>query len=68
LLLYSDADTPVGDPAQLVLQNDILVGASVSGVAADVFQVGRVEFADRDLGTIVIPSGQWYLSIGLRPQ
>jgi hypothetical protein len=68
LQLYSDADTPVGDPAQLVLQNDIVIGASVSGVATDVFQIGRIEFADRDLGTIVIPSGQWYLSIGLRPQ
>ncbi|MFZ5560436.1 MAG: hypothetical protein ACOY41_02730 [Pseudomonadota bacterium] len=69
--LYSDNDTPVGVPAQLVLQNDLLMGASVPGVgaaASDVFQVGRVEFANRDIGTLVVPSGQWYLSIGLRPQ
>lgn len=69
LQLKSDFDTPVGVPAQLTLQNDILVGASVPGAAAtDVFQVGRVEFENRDLGSIVIPSGQWYLGIGLQPK
>lgn len=69
LQLKSDFDTPVGVPAQLSLQNDLLIGASVPGAAAsDVFQVGRVEFENRDLGSIVIPSGQWYLGIGLQPK
>ena len=69
LQLKSDADTPVGVPAQLSLQNDLLIGASVPGAAAtDVFRVSRVEFENRDLGSIVIPSGQWYLGIGLQPK
>lgn len=69
LQLKSDADTPVGVPAQLSLQNDLLVGASVPGAAAaDVLRITRVEFENRNLGSIVIPSGQWYLGIGLQPQ
>ncbi|MES2919383.1 MAG: hypothetical protein V4729_12300 [Pseudomonadota bacterium] len=71
LQLKSDSDTPVGVPAQLILQNDLLIGASVPGVgatSADVFRISRVEFENRDLGSIVIPSGQWYLGIGLQPK
>lgn len=38
------------------------------GAAGQVFDVGRVEFGNLPLGRIVIPSGQIYSSITLKPQ
>lgn len=66
--LKSDFDTPANVGPQLVIQNDLILGASVSGVATDVFQIGRVEFGNRNLGSIVVPSGQWYSALTLQEQ
>jgi hypothetical protein len=68
LQLKSDFDTPANVGPQLVIQNDLILGASVSGVNTDVFQIGRVEFGNRNLGSIVIPSGQWYSALTLQEQ
>lgn len=64
-------------PAQLVLENDLLIGRSVSNVAGAELTVGRVEMSQRDtggtykfndMGSIVIPGGQWYSRIALQPK
>jgi hypothetical protein len=51
--------------AGLVLGNTISIGATAGGAP---LTVGRVEFGDRSLGTIVIPSGIINASIGLQRQ
>lgn len=64
-------------PAQLVMENDLLVGRSVSNVAGAELMVGRVEMSQidtggtykfNDLGSMVIPGGQWYSRIALQPK
>lgn len=64
-------------PAQLVLENDLLVGRSVSNVAGAELTIGRVEMSQidtgntykfNDLGSIVIPGGQWYSRVALQPK
>jgi hypothetical protein len=64
-------------PAQLVMENDLLIGRSVSNVAGAELTLGRVEMSQldtggtykfNDLGSVVIPGGQWYSRIALQPK
>jgi hypothetical protein len=53
--------------------SDAVVGSSLPAIpsgsaAGQPFDVGRVEFGNLPLGRIVIPSGQMYTSITLKPQ
>lgn len=77
LQLKPDLETPADTPAQLVLENDLLIGRSVSNVAGAELMVGRVELSQpgaggvinyNNLGSMVIPSGQWYSRIALQPK
>jgi hypothetical protein len=64
-------------PAQLVLENDVLIGRSVSNVAGAELMIGSVEMSQLDtggtykfnnMGSMVIPSGQLYSRIALQPK
>lgn len=68
-------------PAQLVMENDLLVGRSVKNEANAELVIGRVEFSQtapvnqprdnftfNNVGSIVIPGGQWYSRIALQPK
>lgn len=64
-------------PAQLVLENDLLVGRSVLNTPGAELMVGRVEMSQidtggtykfNDLGSMVIPGGQWYSRVALQPK
>jgi len=72
-----DSDTPAGVPAQLVLENDLLIGRSVSNVAGAELVIDRVELSQpaaggvinyNSMGSMVIPSGQWYSKVVLQPK
>lgn len=63
--LQSTADNGDGDPAKLLIQQELLFGATAGGAA---LEIGRVEFGNRNLGTMVIPSGQLRTRVGLTCQ
>lgn len=72
-----DSDTPAGVPAQLVLENDLLIGRSVSNVAGAELLIDRMELSQpatggvinyNSMGSMVIPSGQWYSKVVLQPK
>jgi hypothetical protein len=64
-------------PAQLVIEQDQLIGRSVQNVAGAELIIGSVQMSQRDtggtykfnnMGSMVIPSGQMYSRIALMPQ
>ena len=63
--LQSTTDNGDADPAKLLIQQELLFGATAGGAA---LEIGRVEFGNRNLGTMVIPSGQLRTRVGLTCQ
>jgi hypothetical protein len=70
-------DSMGAEPQQLVIENYLLAGKSVTNVAGAELKLGKVELGARDtggtfkynnLGSIVIPSGVWYSKTALFPQ
>lgn len=66
--LVSEAETPVGRPAELVIATDILIGRTANGGLGNDLIAQRVELGNRSLGTMVIPGGQWHSVLTLSPQ
>ncbi len=64
--IRGDVETGPDLPPQLVISNDIVIGTEVAG--GSVFQINRVEFGNNNLGTIVIPQGQWHSALTLSPK
>lgn len=64
--IRGDGESGPGLPPQLVFSNDIHIGTEVSGGQALV--VNRIEFNNGNLGSFVIPQGQWHSTIALSPQ
>lgn len=73
--LVSDSEI-ANQPAKLLLASSINMGRSAIGIpaaggaaaAGNVLQIGRVEFGNNSLGSIVVPSGIWYGAVGLKRQ
>jgi len=73
--LVSDNEV-ANQPAKLLLASSINVGKTANGVpaaggaaaAGNVLSIGRLEFGGNSLGSIVIPSGSFYASVGLKRQ
>ncbi|MED5387801.1 MAG: hypothetical protein VX793_03050 [Pseudomonadota bacterium] len=63
--LQSTADNSDGQAARLLIQQELLFGATAGG---NPLEVGRVEFGNRNLGTMVIPSGMLRTRVGLTCQ
>lgn len=71
--LVSDAETPVGVPAKLILSQEMVIGAtnaaaSCPGGACQALRINRVEFNDQNLGQIAMPGGLIGVSLALKPQ
>lgn len=77
--LRSDDDTGVPDQPELELSNDILFGSTAkdrlvdggliaSGDAAQPFIINNAALGDNRMGAVAIPSGQWGMTLRLRPQ
>lgn len=77
--LKSDLETPIGVSSELVLSQDTMIGLSAAyksdgtarGVSpcpsgCQVFQIGRVEFSNQNLGSIVMPGGMVSSTLGLK--
>lgn len=67
--LLPEAETAAGTPArtaQLKIGNDLLFGTTLS--SGQVFQVGAIKFGGNNIGTLVIPSGQWHAAFALKKQ
>lgn len=68
--LRTSAETEHGRP-ELRISHTLKLGQAATqpnGSAGDVLQVGRVEFGNRDLGSMVIPSGQINAALILKEQ
>lgn len=73
--LVSDSEV-ANQPAKLLLASTIDVGRTAVGApaaggadaAGNILQIGRIEFGGNSLGSIVIPSGTFYVSVGLKRQ
>ncbi len=77
--LRSDDETGVPDQPELELSNDILFGSTAkarlvdggliaSGDAAQPFIINNAALGDNRMGAVAIPSGQWGMTLRLRPQ
>lgn len=64
--LVSEGETPAGRPPELVIAQEMLIGQSATGGSALI--ANRVELGNKDIGSIVIPGGQWYSELTLSPQ
>jgi hypothetical protein len=68
--LRTSTETDHGRP-ELRISHTLKLGQTATqpnGSAGDVLQVGRVEFGNRDLGSLVIPSGQINAALILKEQ
>lgn len=63
-----EAETPIGRPAELVIATDMLIGRTANAGLGNALIAHRVELGNRNLGTIVVPGGQWHSSLTLSPQ
>lgn len=61
-------DIQIGSTANARLLDGVLGSSLPGGAAAQPLTIGRVEFGNKALGQIVIPSGQFFYSVGLKPQ
>ncbi|MZR61834.1 hypothetical protein [Alcanivorax sp. DP30] len=68
--LRTSSETDHGRPELRISHTLKLGGAAVqpAGAAGDVFKVGRVEFGNRELGSIVVPAGQMNAALILKEQ
>lgn len=71
------SDSEIADqPAKILLSSSINIGKTANGApaaggaaaAGNVLQIGRIEFANNSLGSIVVPSGTWYAAVGIKRQ
>ncbi|MFZ5755584.1 MAG: hypothetical protein ACOY3X_01620 [Pseudomonadota bacterium] len=63
--ITSTADNAASQPANLRISHDLQIGATAGGAP---LRIDRVEFGDRSLGTIVMPSGVVRATFALKCQ
>lgn len=81
--LKATGEEGVGSKPKLIISQDLLFGSSAAAritdavtgttlpggaAAGQAVTIGRVEFGNKSLGSIVIPSGRMYTSISLMPK